>query len=42
MSSDGDTAQGIPLTDIVEVPFCNNEPRIKGSFEGLAEIYGEV
>ncbi|KAI4284627.1 MAG: hypothetical protein L6R38_001257 [Xanthoria sp. 2 TBL-2021] len=24
------------------LPFCNNEPRIKGSFEGLAEIYGEI
>ncbi|KAL8659757.1 MAG: hypothetical protein Q9226_000253 [Calogaya cf. arnoldii] len=24
------------------LPFCNNEPRIKGSFEGLAEIYSEI
>lgn len=24
------------------VPFCSNEPRIKGSFKGLALIYGEV
>ncbi|KAL8894095.1 MAG: hypothetical protein Q9192_004625 [Flavoplaca navasiana] len=23
-------------------PFCSKEPRIKGSFEGLAEIYGEI
>ncbi|KAI9808428.1 MAG: hypothetical protein M1827_007247 [Pycnora praestabilis] len=24
------------------LPFCKNEPRLKGSFEGLALIYGEV
>ncbi len=24
------------------VPFCSKEPRIKGSFEGLAMIYDEV
>ncbi|KAK4692880.1 hypothetical protein P7C71_g4409, partial [Lecanoromycetidae sp. Uapishka_2] len=24
------------------LPFCSNEPRIKGSFEGLALIYGEI
>lgn len=24
------------------LPFCSNEPRIKGSFEGLAVIYGEI
>ncbi|KAL8734317.1 MAG: hypothetical protein Q9166_001515 [cf. Caloplaca sp. 2 TL-2023] len=24
------------------LPFCSNEPRIKGSFEGLAEIYSEI
>ena len=24
------------------LPFCNNEPRIKGSFEGLALIYTEI
>ncbi len=24
------------------VPFCSKEPRIKGSFKGLALIYGEV
>ncbi|KAL8638025.1 MAG: hypothetical protein Q9228_004783 [Teloschistes exilis] len=24
------------------LPFCNNEPRIKGSFEGLAAIYKEI
>lgn len=29
-------------TDESPVPFCSNEPRIKGSFEGLALIYGEV
>lgn len=28
--------------DVVEVPFCSNEPRIKGSFKGLSLIYGEV
>lgn len=28
--------------DHTKVPFCNNEPRIKGSFEGLAAIYKEV
>lgn len=26
----------------MKVPFCSNEPRIKGSFEGLSLIYGEV
>lgn len=32
-----------PVTNIiVEVPFCNSEPRIKGSFEGRAEVYSEV
>lgn len=29
-------------TDMFAVPFCSIEPRIKGSFEGLALIYGEV
>ena len=24
------------------LPFCSNEPRIKGSFQGLALIYGEI
>jgi len=24
------------------LPFCSHEPRIKGSFEGLALIYGEI
>ncbi|KAI4220527.1 MAG: hypothetical protein LQ349_008068 [Xanthoria aureola] len=24
------------------LPFCNNEPRIKGSFEGRAEVYSEI
>ncbi|KAI9878349.1 MAG: hypothetical protein M1830_001167 [Pleopsidium flavum] len=24
------------------LPFCSNEPRIKGSFKGLALIYGEI
>ncbi len=39
----GDTVEATPVTNvIVEVPFCNNEPRIKGSFEGRAEVYSEV
>lgn len=24
------------------VPFCTKEPRVKGSFKGLALIYGDV
>lgn len=24
------------------LPFCANEPRLKGSFSGLALIYGEI
>lgn len=34
--------QSDPSMLIIIVPFCNDEPRIKGSFEALSLIYTEV
>ncbi|KAL8999402.1 MAG: hypothetical protein Q9169_001716 [Polycauliona sp. 2 TL-2023] len=34
--------QAIPRANVTQVPFCSIEPRVKGSFEGLARVYSEA